>query len=80
MKTSGTVDHAEYLDRHGVTAYMKDVVSLLLENRPASPLAFIQKYFLTVTQGTSPLLRAVPAPVCDAFVDKPRRRLRHTRR
>ena len=28
---------AEYLDRHGVTAYMKDVVTLLLENRPASP-------------------------------------------
>ena len=52
------MDHAEYLDRHGVTAYMKDVVTLLLENRPASPIAFVAKYFATVTQGTSPLLRA----------------------
>ena len=26
---------AHYLDRHGVTAYMKDVITLLLENRPA---------------------------------------------
>jgi hypothetical protein len=68
------VDHAEYLDRHGVTAYMKDVVTLLLENRPASPIAFISKYFLTVTQGSSPLLRAyryiqLTAPHRSAFVD-----------
>ena len=65
---------AEYLDRHGVTAYMKDVVTLLLENRPASPIAFIQKYFLTVTQGSSPLLRAyryiqLTPPHRSAFVD-----------
>ena len=68
------VDHAEYLDRHGVTAYMKDVVTLLLENRPASPIAFISKYFLTVTQGSSPLLRAyryiqLTSPQRAAFVD-----------
>ena len=35
------MDAEEYLDRYGVTAYMKDVVTLLLENRPASPIAFI---------------------------------------
>lgn len=64
----------EYLDRHGVTAYMKDVVTLLLENRPASPIAFISKYFRTVTQGSSPLLRAyryiqLAGPQHSSFVD-----------
>ena len=68
------VDSAEYLDRHGVTAYMKDVVTLLLENRPPNPIAFIAKYFQTVTQGSSPLLRAyryiqLTPPTHGAFVD-----------
>ena len=68
------LDAEEYLDRYGVTAYMKDVVTLLLENRPASPIAFISKYFRTVTQGSSPLLRAyryirLAHPTQDAFID-----------
>lgn len=53
------MDAEEYLDRHGVTAFLKDVVTLLLENRPESPIAFIAHYFRTVTHGSnSPLLRA----------------------
>jgi hypothetical protein len=69
-----SLDAEEYLDRYGVTAYMKDVVTLLLENRPASPIAFISKYFRTVTQGSSPLLRAyryirLAHPTQDAFID-----------
>ena len=69
-----TLDAEEYLDRYGVTAYMKDVVTLLLENRPASPIAFMSKYFRTVTQGSSPLLRAyryikLASPTQDAFID-----------
>ena len=53
---------------------MKDVVTLLLENRPSSPIAFMAKYFRTVTQGSSPLLRAyryirLASPSQDAFVD-----------
>ena len=53
------IDAVEYLDRCGVTAYMKDVVTLLLENRPEEPIEFICKYFRTVTLGgSSPLLRA----------------------
>ena len=69
------MDAVEYLDRCGVTAYMKDVVTLLLENRPAQPIEFICKYFRTVTQGTSsPLLRAyryvqLAQPHQPAFVD-----------
>lgn len=64
----------EYLDRYGVTAYMKDVVTLLLENRPSQPIAFISKYFRTVTQGSSPLLRAyryirLAGPTQAAFID-----------
>ena len=67
--------HAEeYLDRYGVTAYMKDAITLLLENRPSSPIAFISKYFRSVTQGSSPLLRAyryiqLAPPDRSSFVD-----------
>ena len=68
------IDAEEYLDRYGVTAYMKDVVTLLLENRPDDPTAFMLKYFRTVTQGSSPLLRAyryirLAPPSQDAFID-----------
>jgi hypothetical protein len=71
---SMNLDAEEYLDRYGVTAYMKDVVTLLLENRPAAPIAFIARYFRTVTQGSSPLLRAyryiqLAPPSQTAFVD-----------
>ena len=68
------MDAEEYLDRYGVTAYLKDVVTLLLENRPASPVAFVAQYFSTVTQGSSPLLRAyryikLAGPDQEAFID-----------
>eukprot|EP00320_Phaeocystis_rex_P006832 CAMPEP_0119089594 /NCGR_PEP_ID=MMETSP1178-20130426/149558_1 /TAXON_ID=33656 /ORGANISM="unid sp, Strain CCMP2000" /LENGTH=237 /DNA_ID=CAMNT_0007072957 /DNA_START=58 /DNA_END=767 /DNA_ORIENTATION=- len=53
-----SLDAEEYLDRCGVTAYMKDCVTLLLENRPDEPLTFMGDYFRTVTQPSSPLLRA----------------------
>eukprot|EP00965_Chrysotila_dentata_P129810 4290991-Pleurochrysis_carterae.AAC.2 len=52
------MDGEEYLDRYGVTAYMKDMVTLLLENRPEKPIEFIAEYFRTVIHGSSPLLRA----------------------
>ena len=55
---AGSLDAEEYLDRCGVTAYMKDCVTLLLENRPDEPLTFMGDYFRTVTQPSSPLLRA----------------------
>ena len=68
------MDPEEYLDRYGVTAYLKDVVTLLIENRPAQPIEFVLHYFRTVTQGSSPMLRAyryvrLAAPDCDAFMD-----------
>jgi hypothetical protein len=31
----------EYLDRYGVTTYLKDVITLVLENRPDDPIDFI---------------------------------------
>lgn len=36
-----TATDEEYLERAGVTAYLKDVTTLLLENRPADPIHFI---------------------------------------
>jgi Ca2+-binding EF-hand superfamily protein len=64
-----------FLDKSGVTAYMKDVVTLLLENRPSAPIAFICRYFKSITQGgSSPLLRAyryiqLAPPQQPSFVD-----------
>jgi len=48
----------EYLERTGVTPYLKDVITLLLENRPAQPVDFIQDYFKNVILGTSSFLRS----------------------
>ena len=31
----------EYLEKTGITAVMKDLVTVLLENRPANPVVFI---------------------------------------
>ena len=72
--SSSRLDAEEYLDRFGITAYMKDVLTLLLENRPNEPVEFMSKYFRTVSQGTSPLLRAcryiqLAGPDQSAFVD-----------
>lgn len=56
--SSRPANSAEYLERSGVSAYLKDVVTLLLENRPSSPIPFIADYFQHVVQGSSPLMRA----------------------
>ena len=42
----------------GLTAYMKDVVALLLENRPEDPVAFVAEYFATASRGAPPLARS----------------------
>eukprot|EP00967_Tisochrysis_lutea_P007041 scaffold8376_cov33-Tisochrysis_lutea.AAC.2 len=47
------------LVRLGVTAYMKDMVTLLLENRPDEPIGFITDYFRTVLAGSNQLTRAL---------------------
>ena len=48
----------EYLDKFTVTAYLKDVTTLLLDNRPSCPASFIADYFKNVAGGTSPLVRS----------------------
>lgn len=42
-----------------MTAYMKDMVTLLLENRPDKPINFITDYFRNVLAGSNPLTRAI---------------------
>lgn len=46
------------LDMCGVTAYIKDVMTLLVENRPANPIEFMADYFRNAANGTDPLTRA----------------------
>ena len=63
---AGSLDAEEYLDRCGVTAYMKDCVTLLLENRPDEPLSFMGAV-LCGKQGpfgrsASPRLSSWPTP------------------
>lgn len=45
-------------DRSSLTVYLKDVVTLVLENRPADPIAFIADYLRRVLSGASPVSRA----------------------
>mmetsp|Transcript_39346 Transcript_39346/g.97451 ORF Transcript_39346/g.97451 Transcript_39346/m.97451 type:complete len:245 (-) Transcript_39346:30-764(-) len=49
----------DLFERSGVTPYLKDVTTLLLENRPEDPLGFVAAYFRWVARsGSSPVLRA----------------------
>ena len=48
----------EFLERNGVTQYMKDVVTLLLENRPEKPLEFIVQYLDEICDGANPLVHS----------------------
>ena len=48
----------EFLERNGVTQYMKDVVTLLLENRPEKPLEFMADYFSNALQGRTAVARS----------------------
>ena len=45
-------------DRSNLTVYLKDVVTLVLENRPEDPVAFVADYLRRVLSGASPLSRA----------------------
>jgi tubulin polyglutamylase complex subunit 1 len=45
-------------DASGLTVYLKDVVTLCLENRPEDPVAFVAEYLRRVTRGASPVSRA----------------------
>lgn len=48
----------EYLEQSKVTPYLKDAITLLLENRPPNPIAFLSDYFQNVTQGSSRIVRS----------------------
>lgn len=48
----------DYLDRFGITAYLREAVNLVLENRPQAPVEFLSEYFRNAVQGSSYLHRA----------------------
>eukprot|EP00761_Pharyngomonas_kirbyi_P010524 gb/GECH01010544.1/.p1 GENE.gb/GECH01010544.1/~~gb/GECH01010544.1/.p1 ORF type:complete len:296 (+),score=38.75 gb/GECH01010544.1/:1-888(+) len=47
-----------YLNKYGIDAYLKDVTTLMLENRPEDPIHFMADYFYNVVQGSSPMVRS----------------------
>eukprot|EP00238_Polyblepharides_amylifera_P009061 CAMPEP_0196586642 /NCGR_PEP_ID=MMETSP1081-20130531/55066_1 /TAXON_ID=36882 /ORGANISM="Pyramimonas amylifera, Strain CCMP720" /LENGTH=240 /DNA_ID=CAMNT_0041908593 /DNA_START=53 /DNA_END=773 /DNA_ORIENTATION=- len=49
---------ASSLDASRVTVYMKDALTIMLENRPQNPLVFLADYFHMVTQVKNPVNRA----------------------
>jgi hypothetical protein len=53
-----SISDEEYLDRFGVNAHLKEIVTLLLENRPSAPIDFTAEYFRNVAHGSSPLVRS----------------------
>lgn len=72
--SASQMDPEEYLDRYGVTAYFQDALTVLLENQPSSPIAFMSQYFHEVTKMNTPLQRAhrciqLASPEHDAFSD-----------
>lgn len=48
----------EYLNKYGLSAYFKDVMTLVLENRPHDPIDFITEYYRNCAQGSSHLHRS----------------------
>ena len=48
----------EYLNKYGLSAYFKDVMTLVLENRPHDPIDFITEYYRNCAQGSSYLHRS----------------------
>jgi len=48
----------EYLEKYGVNVYLKDCMTLMLENRPEKPLEFIADYFNNALHGKSSMQRS----------------------
>uniref|UniRef100_A0A7S4KYP1 EF-hand domain-containing protein n=1 Tax=Guillardia theta TaxID=55529 RepID=A0A7S4KYP1_GUITH len=48
----------EYLDKFGVNVYLKDCITLVLENRPEKPLEFIADYLNNALHGKSSTQRS----------------------
>ncbi|KAL1514590.1 hypothetical protein AB1Y20_003684 [Prymnesium parvum] len=56
MAPSG-VEAREYLERHHVPFYLRDVIALLLQTRTERPLEFVAEYFAEVLEGKNVLCR-----------------------
>mmetsp|Transcript_18177 Transcript_18177/g.43294 ORF Transcript_18177/g.43294 Transcript_18177/m.43294 type:complete len:250 (+) Transcript_18177:96-845(+) len=52
------VSPEEYLDKYGVTAHLKDVVTLLVEQRPEKPLEFVADYLSNSIQPRTAVARS----------------------
>ncbi|CAG9328420.1 unnamed protein product [Blepharisma stoltei] len=48
----------EYLEKTGVTAVLKDLMTVLLENRPENPVQFISEYLKTSSQSCTGILKS----------------------
>ena len=48
----------DYMERFGITAYLREAINLVLENRPQAPVEFLGEYFRNAVQGSSYLHRA----------------------
>lgn len=51
-------DPEEYYEKSGVTNSIREVVSLLVENRPKDPITFLSQYFGSLVEEVSVIVRA----------------------
>jgi len=61
------MNEEEFLDAFGVGSYLKDVTTLLLENRPDDAIGFVNDYFKNVAQGSSEIVRAFRCVPLNSF-------------
>lgn len=48
----------EYYEKSGISAHIKEVLSLLVENRPKDPLSFLSQYFAALVEEVNPIVKA----------------------
>ncbi|CAB3982387.1 Hypothetical predicted protein [Paramuricea clavata] len=57
-RTEKTESPADFLARVGVTRQMQEVISIILENRPEDPVAYIAEYFANIAEHVSSVSQA----------------------
>eukprot|EP00743_Colponemidia_sp_Colp-15_P010497 GILK01011566.1.p1 GENE.GILK01011566.1~~GILK01011566.1.p1 ORF type:complete len:180 (-),score=21.62 GILK01011566.1:280-786(-) len=55
--SSSSLSSAEYLERHNLSLYLNDVVSILLQQRTEQPLQILNEYFAHVVKGNHVIQR-----------------------
>ena len=69
-----SLSQEEYLEKTGVSSILKDIVTVLLESRPANPVYFISEYLKTLSNSCSGIFKSyklikISKPEQKSFMD-----------